>query len=174
MPYHLRPAVSGFNKRAPTAGLVDELPSDYDSDELAAYHPPMATRGSVTRALATGYKTNTGLYDPKAAEFNQYLLEQQELMAAGTSSGAHDNAGAAGAATMSDDEDNYFGVGTSTSGLTRSRSCMLGPNAGGGNAQAKQAKYSSESSSKGSKQATDGRKLATWDGSGSGGRNTIA
>lgn len=154
---------------AAPANLLDDSASDYDSDVLA-YHPavpPTATRGSISRALTTGFKTGSGLYDPKAAEFNQYLLEQQELMA----SPPVENAGVT--ATMSDDED-YFAAPTgSSTGLTRSRSCMLGPNssgAGGSGNQAKQAKYNL---SEGSSKVKDQRKLSSWEGQNSAGRTAM-
>lgn len=134
-PYHpLRAAAPVINasRASAAACLLDDSASDYSDCDLlpASAATGRMPRGSVTRAMLTGYKTGAGLYDPKAAEFNQYLLEQQELS---PSSAAAVAAGTLGMSEQQQsfnglsDDDDYFGIGQSSSGLTRSRSCMLGP-----------------------------------------------
>lgn len=146
----------------------DDSASDYsDCDVLppaaAAYQQAMP-RTSVTRAMLTGYKTGGGLYDPKAAEFNQYLLEQQQELGAGAG-------GDALQAQSGSDDDDYFGLaaGQPGSGLTRSRSCMLGPSTSNNSKNIKYAGHSKGGKGASANEApgTSGGKQ-TWEGNPSG------
>lgn len=160
LPYHLR---SAYNSRQSAATLLDvDSGSDYESDILGtggAYAAPYGRVASRRLVPGSSQRPTAPLFDPKAAEFNQYLLEQQEMDGEG-------QAGASGA--LSDDEDYLTGgVGmASSSGLTRSRSCMLGPGAVGGGG--KQQKFSG-SSGRDKKSAGDANKLGTsWDSTAAG------
>lgn len=140
LPYHMRAA---HRSQAAAAALLagDDSESDYDAsaDLLATPYKMGVGLGSRGRhASGLHYKGVTPVaayYDPKAAEFNQYLLEQQEFGNGGSvtnellQTGATSSGGGGGRAS-SDDDNDYFGLGTS--GLVRSRSCMLGPNNQGG------------------------------------------
>lgn len=118
-------------------------PSDYDSDVplLGAGGPRPLVRRQVppvqqppqgpaamehaTRRPAYNYQA---YYDPKAAEFSQYLLEQQQadqMESAGlrTGGGGHRRT----AISDDDNEDDYCGGVGRSGALVRSRSCMLGP-----------------------------------------------
>lgn len=100
--------------------LLADPESDYDSDLLGvAYKPAGAVRAPASyRGVPAAY------FDPKAAEFNQYLLEQHEL-----------GGELAGSRLSSDEEEPY--VGGSNAGLTRSRSCILAGPSTSGKQQAK-------------------------------------
>lgn len=132
---------AGYSPRVAAAaalGLDPDSGSDFESELLAAgpaigYPGHLATR---RRGLPMAPVARlAGGYDPKAAEFNQYLLEHQELAnsAAGESTGLGGSTGGGVGmnAALSDDEDYLGSAGpVGGSGLTRSRSCMLGPQAG--------------------------------------------
>lgn len=180
--------------------VADDSESDYDvagADQLLAapYQVGMSVpqRGRTNRSSGLHYKGVTPVaayYDPKAAEFNQYLLEQQEfgngheaneLLPGVSSSGG----GAVCREASSDDDNDYFGLGTGGTGLTRSRSCMLGPNAGsnsgpsgaGAACSSKQASKFTSSSGAGKKVSGGGAgagKMGSSSNWESGGRNTIA
>lgn len=179
-PYHARAPTGGHLVRAPApaAGYLDD--SDLDELELAEVWPSALAAGqgarSVPRGLASVGRSSgavqvnptAGFYDPKAAEFNQYLLEQQQEL--------HQQQQQQQLGASSDEED-YFGGVAGSSGLTRSRSCMLGPAAASG---AKQPKYaaSTQTGAGGSKKAAGSGEQAqaklgssSWE---SGGRSTIA
>lgn len=196
---------ASHRSQAAAAALLaaDDSESDYDvadADQLLAAPYQVGVglpqRGRSNRSSGLHYKGMTPVaayYDPKAAEFNQYLLEQQEfgngreaneLLQGPTSSGAGAGAGL-GRDPSSDDDNDYFGLGTSGGGgLTRSRSCMLGPNVGsnGGpsgsgaaGSSSKQAPKFAGSSGAGKKGAGSGSGAgkmgsSNWE---SGGRNTI-
>lgn len=95
---------------APYLGRLAEPESELDAAELLGA-PMRPYRGAPAAAY---------LADPKAIEFNQYLLEQHEL-----------GLGAERALSSDDDEPAYPGpAAPGGSGLTRSRSCILaGPSA---------------------------------------------
>lgn len=117
--------------RAARAGLLahDDFdivsPSDYDSDSVAVGpllgpHPRRPKLGAGPMDVAppppAAYNYHQAFYDPKAAEFSQYLLEQQQ---AGQS--------LRGRGAISDDDNDAEEFGTRAGSLLRSRSCMLGP-----------------------------------------------
>jgi len=147
----------------PAELLDDESASDYDSDALLA--APLASLGRA----GGGRALRAAGCDQKAARFNQYLLEQQEFAAEQQQ---------AGVGAISDDED-YFGQAGGSSGakLTRSRSCMLGPNSSV--YSSKQHNYQASGSSKkqqpfADQSAAKGASSASWETANTGGRNTIA
>lgn len=102
----------------------DPLASDYDSD--VNFGPvPSYSKPGIGRQH--GFRQSM---DPKAAEFNQYLMSdsrQQSTTAAASSY----TAATQGLTGTSDDED-YYQPTVGTGGLTRSRSCILGPNSSEG------------------------------------------
>lgn len=134
------------------AGLFDDLATsdDYDDEVLAAPYLRAAGLG-----MGAPYRNRTaaaaaGFYDPKAAEFNRYLLDQQEDLAAEQMAGSGGSGGITGQAT-SDEEEFLAGAGSAAAGagrLVRSRSCMLGPGAQGSKGYAKQGKKSESGTSK--------------------------
>lgn len=174
LPYHLRAGRPAPAAAAAAAHLYDEdSASDFEADLLAnPYQPPAAAlarhslKGNVTGALP--------FYDPKAAEFNQYLLEQQDLASA-----ADQPQQASGLTGWSGDEEDFFGSSShmGAGNLTRSRSCAM-LNKQGAKQQSKYGAGSSKKASAGTDQQA-AAKLAgsSWEPSGSGsggaGRSTI-
>lgn len=142
-PHHLRStgaAVGGpgvaVGRRGPAAvDLLDDFSaSDFESELGLA--PAVGGRGAAAVGRAPAYSRHLmgpsgQYYDPKAAEFSAYLLEQQDLMAAAER--GLDPINSLGR-PVSDDED-FGAAATSGAGsgqLMRSRSCILGPTAAGG------------------------------------------
>lgn len=170
--YHMR-GVGGY--AAARNALLDDSGSDYETDLLTNPYPVGGPPSGILRSsvagrgigMAPGYKTAaaSSYYDPKAAEFSQYLMEQQEIVAAEEQ---QQHRKPVAQATISDEDDNngaaaYYAGG---SGLTRSRSCILGPSAK--QQQQQQQKYAtSGAGGSGSckKTATEHGKLGTsgWD-----------
>ena len=127
--------------RAPNALLAnaadsdDDYELDLDGQMAAAEHLIPSGIRHPKAAQSMGYKSLASYTnDPKVAEFNAYLLEQQQDFG--------DGAGA-GVAASSDEDEAFFGAAGASVGLTRSRSCMLGPSAASFNRQ--QARFQSTS-----------------------------
>lgn len=133
---------------------------------------PPYLRAAVGLGLTGPYSraTAAGFYDPKAAEFSRYLLDQQEELAAEQMTGSG-GSGPMGLATS--DDDDYLTGGPSGSRLIRSRSCMLNPGAQGSkNYQPKQGTSGKKSESSAGKMGVAGG--ASWaDNGAQGGRSTI-
>lgn len=175
LPYHLR---AGRPAPAAAAHLYDEdSASDLEADLLANPYQPVALARQSFKSNATGALP---FYDPKAAEFNQYLLEQQDLQA--SAAGPQDQQ-AGGLTSWSGDEEDYFGSSShmgAAGNLTRSRSCAM-LNKQQGAAAKQQSKYGANAGKKASAAADQqaAGKLAgsSWEPSGSGaggaGRSTI-
>lgn len=129
----------GLPAAAAAAAVADDFSaSDFSDSEMLLAGPGPSTvmaatsrgpRGAYARQLAAA-----PYYDPKAAEFNQYLLEQQDSLRA--------TAGDLSGRRQSDEDDADFGGGVAGGPLIRSRSCMLGPStSGNAGASAGQSKY---------------------------------
>lgn len=174
---YLRPAAAVAARRPLAAAELfsaDDLSaSDYEPDLAAlvgSYGRPRASVAYPYAGTAPGQHPASAYYDPKAAEFNQYLLEQRELM--GGSGPAAGPSGRAGGGAPGSDDDEYGpagqagGPGTVAGGgpLTRSRSCMLGPSSSGAN-KPKYGAPEKERSAAGKMAAA-----ATWEGPSSSGR----
>lgn len=177
--YAYRPAVpvaAGRRRRHNAAELLaaDEClsASDYDSDILALPPARMPARPGRRLAATAAYGP---YYDPKAAEFSQYLLDQQVAQESGELAGYGPAGGAQRAApsraamsAMSDDDEDY---GPAGGPLVRSRSCMLGPRAvaggGGGAAGAGHSKSGAfatrtAANKKAAEQSGAGEMAASW------------
>lgn len=169
--------------RAPVAAaaLFDDLATSDDYDDDGVLAPPyLRAAGLATLAGPYGRPTAAGFYDPKAAEFNRYLLEQQEDLAAeqmAAGSGGSGGGGAPLGQATSDDEE-YLAGSSQAGRLIRSRSCMLGPGGQGSSGKNYGVKQSGGKKS-GAEQGGGGKGLGggagpSWADNGApGGRSTI-
>lgn len=167
---HLRAGPSGLRGPAGGAGpaghadlLDDSSATDYESDALAPAGPGLGPAGYAGRVPGVAAYARQPYYDPKAAEFSQYLLEQQDLVAAAERAGV---AGGRAGRAASDDDD--FGPAPAAGALVRSRSCILGPS--GGAPGAKQQQQQQQQQKYGQTCAKKADKLAGWDAPATGGR----
>lgn len=121
------PATAASRRAIPTE-LLDEYisPSDYDSDvplmRVGAAAGRRPTLVGATPGMRRPYNDYQAYYDPKAAEFSQYLLEQQEQQQQHGAAGRRTAAG-----LLSDDDQDEAEFAPRAGPLMRSRSCILGP-----------------------------------------------
>lgn len=121
-------AASGPARTLAASLYADPLASDYESDFDVAAGPSFAPAG-----LARAGRFRPSM-DSRAAEFNQYLMsdhgqqhQHQQQQQSSSSFGGASYSGFGQLTSNTSDEEDYYQPSYAPGGLTRSRSCIVGP-----------------------------------------------